>query len=224
MKILVIEDDVHLGDLLRRGLQGLGHVVDIETRGDTGEDSAIGGNYDVVVLDGRLPGRDGFDVVRAMRRAEKVTPVLLLTARDTAEEAIAGLNAGADDYLRKPFQFGELEARLRAIARREPVLPTQELHVGDVRLDLVSRRVYRRGREILLTARELAYLEFFMRHAGKLVTKRMIEDALWTADADTTSNLIEVYVRRLRKKLCADTEPQLIHTMRGGGYRFGPRP
>ncbi|GAC1575483.1 MAG: heavy metal response regulator transcription factor [Candidatus Elarobacter sp.] len=222
MKILVIEDDVHLGDLLRRGLQGRGHVVDVETRGDTGENTAIGGVYDVVVLDGRLPGRDGFDVVRAMRRAPKTTPVLLLTARDTAEEAIAGLDAGADDYLRKPFEFGELEARLRALSRREAAVPIQALEVGDVRLDLRTRRVYRNAREIRLTARELAYLEFFMRNAGTLVTKPMIEDALWTADADTTSNLIEVYVRRLRRKLSEDGESPLIRTVRGGGYRFGP--
>jgi DNA-binding response OmpR family regulator len=149
----------------------------------------------------------------------------MLTSRDTAEDVIAGLDAGADDYLRKPFVFGELEARLRTIVRRHDAAESldAQLRIGDLRFDLKSRRAQRGEREIELTTREAAFLEYFMRNAGRLVTRAMIEDALFERESETTSNVVEVYVSRLRAKLTAGREPQLLHTVRGAGYRFGER-
>jgi DNA-binding response OmpR family regulator len=149
---------------------------------------------------------------------------LILTSRDTTEDAIEGLDAGADDYLRKPFVFGELEARLRSITRRASAQTLDKtLEVGNVRFDLGSRLVMRGGRNIDLTARETAFLEYFMRNSGRLITRRMIEDALFDRESETTSNVVDVYVSRLRAKLTARGEPQILHTVRGAGYRFGER-
>jgi len=221
MRILVVEDDLRLADVIRRGLAEGGHIVDIEHDGIAAEASALAATYDAIVLDVMLPGKDGFAVTRALRRAGVRTPILMLTARDTAEDTIDGLDAGADDYLRKPFVFGELEARLRSITRREPAQVRSELRCADLVLDLRTRRAARAGREIPLTARETAFLEFFMRNRGLLLTREMLEDALWERDRDTASNVIEVYVRRLRSKLGTDDGAPLIHTVRGSGYRFG---
>jgi DNA-binding response OmpR family regulator len=146
----------------------------------------------------------------------------MLTARDTVDDIVAGLDAGADDYLRKPFVFNELEARLRSITRRESVAPREQLQVSDLVMDLASRTVRRGERKIALSAREIAFLEYFMRNAGLLLTRAMLEDALWERDRDTNSNVIDVYVRRLRMKLSEAGEEPLIHTVRGAGYRFGP--
>ena len=222
MKILVVEDDTHLADLVRRGLAESGHVVDIESDGEAGELAAREGGYDVIVLDVMLPFKDGFSVARSLRAADVHTPILMLTARDTIDDTVAGLDCGADDYLRKPFVFRELEARLRSISRREPIAANNQLRVDDLTMDLASRRVKRGDRDLLLTARETAFLEYLMRNAGLLVTRPMLENALWERDRETTSNLIEVYMRRLRAKLGAAGEPALIHTVRGAGYRFGP--
>jgi DNA-binding response OmpR family regulator len=224
MRLLVVEDDARLCDVLRRGLTEQGHVVDIAHDGEEGETWASGTPYDVVVLDVNLPKRDGLSVVRSLRSGGVRTPVLMLTSRDTADDVIAGLDAGADDYLRKPFVFGELEARLRSIARRaSPDSVDALLRVGDLRFDLRSRRAMRGGEEIDLTAREAAFLEYFMRNAGRLITRRMIEDALFERESETTSNVVEVYVSRLRAKLTTGGAPQLLHTVRGAGYRFGER-
>lgn len=222
MKILVVEDDTQLADVVRRGLAESGHVVDIEWDGEAGELAARGGAYDVIVLDVMLPLKDGFSVARALRAADVHTPILMLTARDTVEDTVTGLDCGADDYLRKPFVFRELEARLRSVTRREPISANNELCVDDLTMDLGSRRVRRGERDVTLTARETAFLEYLMRNAGLLVTRPMLENALWERDRETTSNLIEVYMRRLRTKLGAAGEPSLIHTVRGAGYRFGP--
>ncbi|HEY5095410.1 MAG TPA: response regulator transcription factor [Candidatus Eremiobacteraceae bacterium] len=222
MKILVVEDDAQLADVVRRGLAESGHVVDIEGDGEAGELAARGGAYDVIVLDVMLPLKDGFSVARALRAADVHTPILMLTARDTVEDTVTGLDCGADDYLRKPFVFRELEARLRSVTRREPIPVNNELCVDDLTMDLGSRRVKRGERDVTLTARETAFLEYLMRNAGLLVTRPMLENALWERDRETTSNLIEVYMRRLRTKLGAAGEPALIHTVRGAGYRFGP--
>ena len=194
MRILVVEDDRRLADVLRRGLAEGGHVVDVEHDGTEGARVAASGGYDAIVLDVMLPGKDGIEVTRALRARGDRTPILMLTARDTVEDTIGGLDAGADDYLRKPFVFSELQARLRSIARREPAAPRRELHCGDVVMDLATRRVRRGDREILLTARETAFLEFFLRNAGLLITREMLETALWERDRDTASNVIEVYV------------------------------
>jgi DNA-binding response OmpR family regulator len=222
VKILIVEDDSHLANLVRRGLAESGHVVDVETDGAAGESAARGGTYDAIILDVMLPFKDGFSVARSLRDANVHTPILMLTARDTIDDAVSGLDSGADDYLRKPFVFRELEARLRSLTRREPVAARNQLVVEDLTMDLGSRRVKRGDRDVPLTARETAFLEYLMRNAGLLVTRSMLENALWERDRETTSNLIEVYMRRLRAKLGAAGEPSLIHTVRGAGYRFGP--
>ncbi len=221
MKVLIIDDDVVLAGVLREGLSEEGHVVAVEHDGISGELAAQSGDHDAIVLDVMIPGKSGFAVLSSLRKSGFRTPVLMLTARDTATDAITGLDGGADDYLRKPFAFGELLARLRSITRREPAPPRLELRVEDVVLDLATRRVTRAGTEIQMTAREVAYLEYFMRNAGLLVTRTMIEAALWTDDAEVTSNVIDVYVRRLRTKLTNNSLPSLLHTVRGAGYRFG---
>lgn len=222
MRLLVVEDDRRLCDVLQRGLSESGHIVDLVYDGEEGQAWASGGAYDAVILDVNLPKRDGMSVVRNMRAARVNTPVLILTSRDTPGDVIEGLDAGADDYLRKPFVFGELEARLRTIVRRK----TDEsrdatLRVDDLTFDLSSRRAVRGLRTLDLTARESAFLEFFMRNSGRLVERRMIEDALFERESETTSNVVDVYVSRLRSKLTAGGEPQLLHTVRGAGYRFG---
>lgn len=224
MRLLVVEDDVRLCDVLRRGLTEQGHVVDVAHDGEAGETWAQGAPYDAVILDVNLPKRDGLSVVRSLRERQVRTPVLMLTSRDTTDDVIAGLDAGADDYLRKPFVFGELEARLRTIVRRRvPKELDAQLRVDDVVFDLQSRRVHRGNREVELTARESAFLEYFMRNAGRLLTRSMIEDALFERESETTSNVVEVYVSRLRSKLTTGREAQLLHTIRGAGYRFGER-
>jgi DNA-binding response OmpR family regulator len=221
MRILVVEDDVRLAELLRRGLAESRHSVDVEHDGERGLAGALDGNYDAVVLDVMLPRRDGLSVVREMRKRAVRTPVLLLTSRDTTADTIEGLDAGADDFLRKPFVFDELSARLRSITRRVDAPPSTVLRCGDVRLDLATRRTYRDDRLVRLTARETAFLEYFMRNSGLLLTRAMIEDALWEPGRETESNIIEVYVRRLRTKLSPNGEEDPIATIRGSGYRFG---
>jgi two-component system OmpR family response regulator len=221
LKILVVEDDASLADILRRGLAESGHVVDVEHDGVAGERAARAGSYDALLLDVMLPRKNGLAVARALREVGITTPILMLTARDTVADTVAGLDAGADDYLRKPFVFDELEARLRSITRRDPVPAREELRVADLVMDLRTRTVARGSRQIALSARETAFLEYLMRNAGRLVTRPMLEDALWERDRDTESNVIEVYVRRLRLKLSASGEAPLIHTVRGAGYRFG---
>lgn len=221
MKILVIEDDLRLAAVIRRGLLEAGHVVDLSHDGVEGEASALGTPYDAIVLDVNLPGKDGLAVARAIRAAGAGAPILMLTSRDTVDDTIAGLDAGADDYLRKPFVFGELHARLRSLARRKAPPSSDILQVGDLTLDRATREIRRGTTGIALTARETAFLEYFMQNAGIVLTQTMIENALWETDRDTVSNLIRVYVRRLRTKLSPGGEPELIHTIRGAGYRLG---
>lgn len=224
MRLLVVEDDVRLCDVLRRGLGEQGHVVDVAHDGEEGQTWAQGAPYDAVILDVNLPKVDGLSVVRTLRKRDVRTPVLMLTSRDTPDDVIAGLDAGADDYLRKPFVFGELEARLRTIVRRRSSEPLEaELRVRDLVFDLRSRLAKRGERKIDLTAREAAFLEYFMRNAGRLITRSMMEDALFERESETTSNVVEVYVSRLRSKITVGREAQLLHTIRGAGYRFGER-
>lgn len=224
MHILVVEDDAKLSDVLRRGLSESGHVVDLAADGGKGEQWASSGSYDAIVLDVNLPVQDGLSIVRTLRAKQVETPVLILTSRDTAEDVIEGLDAGANDYLRKPFVFGELEARLRSIVRRSTAESLDaELRSGDLRFNLRSRLAYRGARAISLTARESAFLEYFMRNAGLLITRRMLEDALFERESEVTSNVIDVYVSRLRSKLTVKGEEELLHTVRGGGYRLGER-
>ena len=224
MKFLIVEDDERLAQLVRRGLTEDGHVVDVEGDGEIGLSVAESGEYDAIILDVMLPGRDGLDVARELRARGMRTPILMLTAKDAVDDRVAGLDAGADDYLCKPFVFKELEARLRSITRREAQPQRQELRVADLVMDLRSRRVRRGDRAIDLTARETAFLEYLMRNEGLMITRSMLEDALWERDRGTASNLIEVYIRRLRAKIGPNGEASLIHTVRGAGYRFGPAP
>jgi DNA-binding response OmpR family regulator len=222
VKILIIEDDIKLCRLLARGLCQDGHVVDCEHDGRSGLETARAGPYDAIILDVMLPVTSGLSVARELRMARDKTPVLMLTARDTTEDVIAGFNAGADDYLRKPFAFEELGARLRAMTRRSASAPHAILRVDDLTLDLTSKKVERGGHAIELTARELAYLEYFMKNAGRIVTRDMLENALWNREAEVCSNAVEVYVSRLRAKVEVDGMPPLLVTIRGLGYRFGP--
>jgi two-component system OmpR family response regulator len=220
MRILFVDDDERLANLVRRGLSESGHVVDCAHTGADGLAFAIERGYDAVVLDVMMPEIDGFAVVRRLREMGIGTPILFLTARDAPEDTIAGLDAGADDYLRKPFVFGELEARLRSIARRTAPPSDPVLTVADLSFDVRTRRARRGSRDIDLTAREGAFLEYFMRHEGRVMTRTMIEDALWTVDHANASNVVDVYVRRLRAKLEAAGEVRLLHTLRGAGYRL----
>ena len=220
VNILVIEDDLHLASVLKRGLVKRGHVVDCVHDGRDASAFADATRYDALVLDVMLPGIDGLTFVRSMRRNNIDTPVLMLTARDTVEDTIAGLDAGANDYLRKPFVFAELDARLRAIARRTTRSVSNVLRVRDVTLDLSTRSVSRAGIVINLTNRETAFLEYFMRNAGQIITRTMLEDALWEHGTYVESNIAEVYVSRLRTKLRAAGSAPLITTLRGLGYRF----
>lgn len=223
MRVLIVEDDARLADVLRRGLTESGHVIDIESDGESGESTARAGLYDAIVLDVMLPRKDGLALARALRAANMKMPILMLTARDTTEDVVAGLDAGADDYLRKPFVFEELEARLRTLLRRQASNPGKNLCAGDLQLDLATLEVRRGERLIPLTVRETAFLEYFMRNAGRVVTRRMIEDALWERRRESgASNVIDVFVRRVRMKLAQGDEQPLIHTVRGAGYRFGP--
>ena len=220
--MLIVEDDVRLADALARGLRERGHIVEHASGGDDGEALAAEDAFDAIVLDLNLPGRDGLTVLRALRARGVSTPIVIGTSRDETEDVVAGLDAGADDYIRKPFALRELEARLRSVARRPPVSIENQLQVGNLCFDLASRHVSRGARSIDFTARELAFLEYFMRNTGRVLTRPMIEDALWSRTSETTSNVVDVYVRRLRIKIDAEGEPPLIHTVRGIGYRMGP--
>ncbi len=220
MNLLLVEDDVALAQVLKRGLLKNGHVVDVVHDGRSGEYLASENRYDAIVLDVILPGVDGFTFTRELRRRGNETPILILSARDTVEDTVVGLDAGANDYLRKPFVFDELCARLRSIARVVWRDAARELVVGDVRLELVTREVTRGGSAIPLTMRETSFLEYFMRHAGQIVTRSMLENALWEHGRYVESNIVEVYVSRLRAKLHVDGLPPRIVTLRGAGYRF----
>lgn len=220
MKILLVEDDPALADVVRRGLTESGHVIDLEVDGRSAEAVAATISYDAIILDVMLPGREGLSIARALRARNVWTPILMLTARDTVEDVVAGFDAGADDYLRKPFVFDELEARLRSVTRREPVRQRDVLQVGDLSMNLATREVRRGDRAIGLSPRETAFLEYFMRNAGLILTRPMLEDALWERDRETASNVIDVFVRRLRRKLDQDDETSVIETIRGVGYRL----
>lgn len=220
MRILVVEDDRRLAAVIMRGLSESGHVVDVRHDGFTAQEEAEHGRYDAIVLDVMLPARDGLQVARGLRDAGNATPILMVTSRDTPEDVVSGIDSGADDYLRKPFAFAELEARLRSITRRMAPPQREELRVGDLVLDMGTRDVRRGEHIVVLTARETAFLEFFMRNAGRVLTRRMIEDAMRARDREPASNVIDVYVRRLRSKLSPRGEPLLIHTIRGAGYKL----
>jgi DNA-binding response OmpR family regulator len=220
VRILIVEDDDPLRALLRRGLAEDGYVVDALPDGRECHEYLAGTHYDAMLLDLNLPHEDGLSILRRVRAEGHQLPVLILTARDGATDVVAGLDAGADDYLRKPFAFDELEARLRSLARRPPNLVDNVLKHGDLIFDLKTRQAHRGNRDLQLTAKEGLFLEVLMRNAGRTVTRRMLEDRLWDRESDRISNVLDVYARRLRKKLSECGEPQLLHTLRGLGYRL----
>jgi len=223
MRLLIVEDDRRLSDVLRRGLTEQGHAVDAAFDGAEGEQWAASGSYDAIILDLNLPIRDGIAVVHGLRRRNVQTPILILTSRDTTEDVVEGLDGGADDYLCKPFAFAELEARLRSIFRRGPAaVASSELRCDDVVFDLAARRARRGERLLNLTPRETTLLEYLMRNKNRLLTRTMIEDAIFDRDHDAVSNVLDAYVSRLRNKLTENGEAPIIHTIRGVGYRFGP--
>jgi DNA-binding response OmpR family regulator len=220
VRILIIEDDEPLRALLRRGLCEDGYIVDALSDGRDCDEYLAGTHYDAMVLDLNLPLEDGLSILQRVRARGHQLPVLILTARDGPSDVVAGLDAGADDYLRKPFAFDELEARLRSLARRPPNRIDTMLKVGDLIFDSETRQAHRAGRDLLLTAKESLFLEVLMRNAGRTVTRRMLEDRLWDRESDRVSNVLDVYAGRLRKKLTERGEPQLLHTLRGLGYRL----
>ncbi len=219
MYVLIVEDDAKVGRLLARGLTEAGHRAEVASDGADGLARAASGAFDAVVLDLMLPEIDGLEVCRQLRRRGVRTPVLMLTARDAVPDRVRGLDAGADDYLVKPFALAELLARLRALARRsDPAAESEALRVGDLTLDLVHREAQRGGRPIQLTAKEFDLLAYLMRHPGRVLSKAQIFDHVWGYGADATSNVVEIYVHYLRNKVDRGFPLPLIRTVRGVGY------
>jgi DNA-binding response OmpR family regulator len=219
MRVLVVEDERKVASFIRQGLQEEGYAVELAADGESALDLIVQGPpYDLIVLDVMLPRRDGFGVVRAIREHGVDTPVLLLTARDRVTDRVAGLDLGADDYLTKPFAFDELLARVRALLRRGQGPRAPVLRVGTLTLDPATRKVARGDRRIELTAREHALLECFMRSAGRVLTRPQLSERVWGLDFDPGSNVVDVYVGYLRRKIDAPGEPRLLHTVRGAGY------
>ncbi len=218
MRVLVIEDDVKLLESVRKGLKESGFGADGASDGREGLSRALASEYDAIVLDLMLPGLSGLEVLKALREGHRTTPVLVLSARSSVEDRIRGLDLGADDYLAKPFSFQELMARLRAITRRPAVEPSTVLVAADLEVDTVRREAARAGRRLELTAKEFSLLEYLTRRKGVVLTRTMILDHVWDLDYDGGSNLVEVYVNYLRKKVDAGHDVKLIQTVRGSGY------
>lgn len=222
MYVLVVEDERRLAQVVRKVLEEEGHTVDVAHDGEEGLAMAMDGSHDVVVLDVMLPGIDGFEVCRSLRANRVDTPVLLLTALDGVDDRVRGLDAGADDYLPKPFAFQELLARLRALGRRRvQAREPNELRSGDLKLDLRRRRAERAGKMIELSPKEFSLLEFLLRNEGRVVTRTQILDHVWGYDYSPDSNLVDVYVTYLRRKIDRGHERKLIRTVRGAGYALG---
>lgn len=218
MRILIAEDDAKLADVLARSLREAGYAVDVAGDGERALTQAAVNAYDAIVLDVGLPRHDGLEVSRALRARGARVPILMLTARDAVDDRVAGLDAGADDYLVKPFSVRELLARLRALLRRMPELLPATLTVGDLVLDTRTHTAARAGRALSLTAKEYAMLEYLARHAGRVVSRAELTEHLWDENHDPFSNVIEVFINRLRKKVDGGAGAPLIHTRRGAGY------
>jgi DNA-binding response OmpR family regulator len=220
MRILLVEDEPGIARLVDRGLRAEGHQVVIAARGDDGLDLATDEGFELVILDIGLPGLDGQAVLDGIRSTRPALPVLMLTARDAVSDKVRALDAGADDYLTKPFALAELSARVRALGRRGDEPRASVLEAGDLRLDLGRRAAWRGDRQIELSAREFALLAYLMRHRDQVLTRSQILDAVWEYEFDPGSNIVDVYIRYLRRKIDEPGEPSLIATHRGSGYRF----
>ncbi len=220
MRVLVVEDSRRLAGIIKRGLLEEGYTVDNAYDGEEAQYMAESTPFDLIVLDIMLPKKDGLAVCRDLRAKNVNIPILMLTAKDSVEDRVLGLDTGADDYLVKPFAFSELLARLRALLRREVLPRVQKLQAGDLSLDPQSREVWRDGSRMDLTAKEYAILEYFMRRPNAVVTRTMLGESVWDYEFDGLSNIIDVYVRRLRRKIDREGQDSLIQTVRGSGYRL----
>lgn len=218
MRVLLAEDDRRIANFVSKGLRENSYAVDVVNNGEDALYQISISDYDLIVLDVMMPLKDGFEVCRELRNDGNKTPILMLTARDAVEDRIFGLDFGADDYLIKPFEFGELLARLRALLRRQIGIRPPKIVIADLEIDTISQRVWRGGNEILLTTKEYALLEYLAREKGKVIGREEISTHVWDESFDAFSNLIEVYVNRLRAKIDKDFPLQLIHTRRGAGY------
>jgi DNA-binding response OmpR family regulator len=221
MRVLVVEDNPKIAEGIRKGLAEHGFAVDVSMTGFEAEEMASTVDYDIVVLDLMLPDRDGTDVCRNLRRRKNKTPVLMLTALGSTEEKVAGLNAGADDYLTKPFEFDELVARIRAILRRGEATESRTLRVHDLELDLYTRHAKRGDKTVELSNKEFALLEYLMRNPNRVLTRTQIGEKVWDMNFEPSSNVIDVYIANLRKRIDRGFDVPLIHTIKGAGYRFG---
>ncbi|GIV53530.1 MAG: DNA-binding response regulator [Candidatus Kapaibacterium sp.] len=219
MRILVIEDEEKVARFIQRGLEEEQYIVDVAHDGKTGLDMACSDDYDVIILDIMLPGKSGFDVLQELRAMDITTPIIILTARGSTEDRVRGLDLGADDYLPKPFHLEELAARVRSILRRSSTQKSTKITVGDLVLDTAAHLVWRGNKEIELTAKEYALLEFLMRNKHRIVSRTMIMQHVWKDPLSPMSNIIEVYIKRLRSKIEFDGK-RFIHNVRGIGYRI----
>ena len=218
MRILIVEDEKQMAELLRSGLAEEGHAATLAHTGPDGLALARDGDFDIVVLDVMLPGLGGGDVARRLRRGGNLTPILMLTARDASADVVCGLDAGADDYVMKPFSFEVLLARLRAVSRRGPVIQAVPLRLGDLVLDPATHEAARAGRRLDLTRTEFSLLEYLMRRAGRVVSRRALIEGVWGDDREIEDNTLDAFVRLLRRKVEGPERPRLIHTVRGIGY------
>ena len=224
MKILVIEDERKSAQYLEKGLRESGYDVDVAEQGDTGLKMALGGEYDLIILDIMLPGRDGWSILREMRKSGTRTPVLCLTARDTVDDRVKGLELGADDYLVKPFAFSELLARVRSVLRRNPQRQPERVKIADLEVDLFRQRAVRAGEKLDLTPKEFSLLSLLARRAGEVLSRNTIAEQVWDVKFDSDTNVVDVHVRRLRSKLDDPHEKKLIRTVRGVGYVLQDQP
>jgi DNA-binding response OmpR family regulator len=218
MRILVVEDEKKVASFIKRGLEEESYVVETAGDGEEGLTLALEKRFDLIILDWMLPKRDGMSFLKELRDRNMATPVLMLTAKDTVEDIVVGLETGSDDYLTKPFAFAELLARVKALIRRSEMDRGAELHFADLRIDPVTHKVWRGEKEIDLTAKEYGLLEYFMRNPNQVLTRTMIADHVWDYTFDSFTNIIDVYVNYLRKKIDRDATIKLIHTVRGVGY------
>lgn len=218
MRILVVEDEKKIADFIKRGLKEEGYAVDAAYDGEEGRLLAKTNTYDLILLDLMLPKLDGISLCKSLRSEGFASPIIMITAKDTVEDKVAGLDSGADDYITKPFAFEELLARIRAIFRKKDAKAANILKVDDLVLDPVTHKVTRAGVEVTLTTKEYALLEYMMRNVGKVITRTMISEHVWDADFDTFTNVIDVYINYLRKKIDIGKGKKLINTVRGRGY------